>query len=212
MGVLPQNPWPVPFLPRATSFDPALYAPSDTTLLLLCADASQGFNVCRLQGRCSRLVPSVQEQEGQLRTQPWQYVRREELASCSDFANNGSAPVNPGCQTCATVAAFCDSNPNVDTSANITLGKRKIERYEPEDFWRRKATGKDMGAQKARAAQLARERQRLVAKQARFSVLGSATMACASPFPPRVRVLACSPLRPSPAHPLVRRIPGRSRP
>ena len=140
-------------------------------------------------------------------------VRREELASsdCSEL-NNGSAPVNPGCQTCATVATFCDSNPNVDTSANITLGKRKIERYEREDFWRRKATGEKMGAQKARAAQLARKRQRLVAKQARFSA--ARRWHAPAPLLPRVRarVLACSPLCPSPAHPLGRRMPGRTRP
>ena len=92
-------------------------------------------------------------------------VRREELASsdCSEL-NNGSAPVNPGCQTCATVAAFCDSNPNVDSKPRILF---EPERYEPEDFWRRPATGKDRGAQKARAAQLARKRLKALPHKAR---------------------------------------------
>ena len=141
-------------------------------------------------------------------------VRCEELASsdCSDFANNGTAPVNPGCQTCATVATFCDSNPNVDTSANITLGKRKIERYEREDFWRRKATGEKMGAQKARAAQLARKRLkalphkarselRLVAKQARFSA-ARRWHAPRQPHCSLASALVCSRARPCAPHQL----------
>ena len=153
-------------------------------------------------------------------------------AGCFDAASQeadaeqlpkSSAPSrHPGCRTCASGTAFCVSNPNIDTSANITPRKGKVELFEPEDFWRQKATGKRMGAQKARTAQLERirlkalrravlqqDKGRLGAKLVR--IMAARRRHANSLLHSRIR-LVCSPLHPSPAHPLVQCIPGRIRP